>query len=112
MKRIGFLSGSSTHADRLRTIRATWQQHGVAIDPHTADGLHVGLRHREPGVPLVCLETALPAKFEATMAEALGRPPARPSGFDGLEARPQRCIRIGNDADALRRLILDHPARG
>ena len=110
--RFGFLSGSSTHADRLRTIRAIWQQHGVAIDPHTADGLHVGQRLREPGVPLVCLETALPAKFEATMAEALGRPPARPAGFEGLEARPQRCIRLGNDAEALRRLMLDHGGRG
>jgi threonine synthase len=110
--RFGFLSGTSTHADRLRTIRAAWQQHGLEIDPHTADGLYVGLRHREPGVPLVCLETALPAKFEATMAEALGRPPARPAGFDGLEARPQRCISVGNDAEALRRLMLEHVARG
>jgi threonine synthase len=111
-ERFGFVSGASTHADRLRTIRGVWQRHGVEIDPHTADGVHVGLRHREPGVPLVCLETALPAKFEATMLEALGRPPARPAAFDGLESRPQRFMRIGNDAEALRRLISGGAARG
>jgi len=110
--RFGFASGASTHADRLRTIRTVWQRHGLEIDPHTADGVHVGLRHQEPGVPLVCLETALPAKFEATMVEALGRLPARPAGFDGLESLPQRFTRLANDAKALRRLMLDHPARG
>ena len=110
--RFGFVSGASTHADRLQTIRALWRRHGIEIDPHTADGVHVGLQHREPGVPLVCLETALPVKFEATMVEALGRPPMRPAGFDGLESLPQRFTRIANDAEALRRLMLDHTARG
>lgn len=28
----GFVSGKSTHADRLRTIRDTWERYGVMID--------------------------------------------------------------------------------
>ena len=60
------------------------------IDPHTADGVKVGLEHREAGVPLFCLETALPAKFAATIREALGRDPVMPPGFEGLESSPQR----------------------
>ena len=54
----------------------------IVIDPHTADGLKVGLQHREPGVPLICIETALPAKFAATISEALGRSPERPAGLE------------------------------
>ncbi|MFM2121258.1 MAG: hypothetical protein RL722_2726, partial [Pseudomonadota bacterium] len=37
----GFRSGRSTHADRLATIRATWQGQGQLIDTHTADGVKV-----------------------------------------------------------------------
>jgi len=86
----GFVSGSSTHADRLATIRRVWKDYGVMIDPHTADGLKVGLEHREQGVPLVCMETAQPAKFAETIREALGREPVRPAGFENLEKLPQR----------------------
>jgi len=96
----GFVSGSSTHADRLATIRRVWKDHGVMIDPHTADGVKVGLERREKGVPLVCMETAQPAKFAETIREAIGRDPARPAGFENLEKLPQRVEVM--DADAAR----------
>jgi len=94
----GFVSGRSTHADRLATIRAIHRDCGRIIDPHTADGVKVGLAHREPGVPLVCLETALPVKFAGTIREALGVEPPRPAAFDGIERLPQRFELL--DADA------------
>jgi len=62
----------------------------VVIDPHTADGLKAGLEHCEAGVPLVCLETALPAKFEETIREALELNPERPAGYQNIESLPQR----------------------
>jgi threonine synthase len=86
----GFVSGRSTHADRLATIRRVWAEAGVEIDPHTADGVKVAQAHREPGVPMVCLETALPIKFEETIREALRRKPGCPEKFRDLESRPQR----------------------
>jgi len=86
----GFVSGSSTHEDRLATIRRVWKNYGVMIDPHTADGIKVGLEHREQDVPLVCMQTAQPAKFAETIREALGREPQRPAGFENLEKLPQR----------------------
>ena len=106
--REGFVSGRSTHADRLETIRRVEKRYSVVIDPHTADGVKVGLEHREPGVPLICLETALPAKFAETIREALGREPARPPGFEDLERRPQRCETIEVDLEALKRYIAAH----
>lgn len=100
-----FASGRSTHADRVDTIRAVYKKYGVMIDPHTADGVTTGLRYREPGVPLVCLETARPVKFAETIREALGREPERPAEFAGLEALPQRVQVIAADVELLKRLI-------
>ena len=63
---------------------------------------------RDPGVPLVCIETALPAKFAATIREALGREPARPPAYAGLEARPQRCHVLPADAARVKAFIAEH----
>jgi threonine synthase len=86
----GFVSGRSTHADRIATIRDVHARYAVVVDPHTADGIKVGREHRDPTVPLICIETALPVKFAATITEALGREPDRPAAYAGLEAQPQR----------------------
>lgn len=101
----GFVSGRSTHADRLATIREAERRWGILIDPHTADGVKIGLEHREPGVPLICLETALPVKFAETIREATGEDPPRPAGFEGLEAKPQRFEVIEADAEVVKRYI-------
>jgi len=106
----GFVSGRSTHADRVATIRAIHARFGVTVDPHTADGIKVGLELRDPEVPLVCLETALPAKFAETIEEALGHAPARPSGFEDLETLPQRYEVIEPDAEIVKRFIAAHAA--
>ena len=104
----GFLSGSSTHQDRLATIREIYRRHGVIVDTHTADGIKVGLSHREIGVPLVCLETALPVKFSETIVEALGFEPPRPAGFSELEKLPQRFEIMDADVDAVKNYIAKH----
>ena len=105
MPGFGFYSGRSSHADRIHTIREVWRKYHTEIDTHTADGIKVGLAHREPGVPLICLETALPAKFEVSMEEALGRKPVRPSQYVGIEALPQRFEVMEVDAGAVKRYI-------
>ncbi len=101
----GFVAGRSTHADRISAIQNIFKKYETTIDPHTADGVRVGLQYREPGVPLICLETALPVKFAETIREALGRDPERPAEFAGLEARPQRFEVIPPDADFVKNLI-------
>jgi threonine synthase len=104
----GFASGSSSHADRLRTIRMAWEAYGTMIDTHTADGLKVGLEHRETGIPMICLETALPAKFEDAIREALGRRPERPAGLENLESLPRRVETMDPDAEAIKAFIARH----
>jgi len=106
--RPGFVSGKSTHADRIATIKAVQAKYGITIDPHTADGVTVGLRHRDPGAPLICLETALPAKFAETIREALGFDPTRPRSMERLEELPQRFEVIDPDAAAVKKYIAAH----
>ncbi|HET6803045.1 MAG TPA: threonine synthase, partial [Casimicrobiaceae bacterium] len=108
----GFVSGHSTHADRIATLRAMYAAFGVVIDPHTADGVHVGRALRTPGVSLVCLETALPVKFAGTLREALGFEPPRPSAYADLEARPQRCTVLPPDVSRVEAFIAAHAADG
>ena len=104
--RFGFQSGVSSHEKRMQTIRQTWETYGVMIDTHTADGLKVALELREPGVPMLVLETALPAKFEDSIREALGRDPVRPAGMETLEALPQRFDIMAADAQLIKQFIV------
>jgi threonine synthase len=105
LSKFGFASGKSSHQDRLKTIREVWEEYGVMIDTHTADGLKVGLEQRRPSLPLICLETALPAKFAETIQEALGRQPERPAALEGIEDLPQRCEVMEADVVRLKAFI-------
>jgi threonine synthase len=104
----GFVSGSSTHADRIATIAETHRRFGTVIDTHTADGLKVAREHLEPGVPMIVLETALPAKFAVTIVEAIGIEPPRPVALRGLEDLPRRFVTMKADAGAVQRFIAEH----
>ena len=107
--RYGFESGKSTHADRLATIRDTYQRHGVIIDTHTADGVKVAREHRgDRSVPMIVLETALPIKFAETIQEALGRTPDRPPKFLGIEALPKRVQVMPADVQQVKAYIERH----
>jgi len=108
LAQFGFVSGKSTHADRLATIRRAYEQYGVMVDTHTADGLKVALELRSAEMPMVVLETALPAKFEETIVEALGRVPERPAGLDGIESLPQRVEVMDVSVDAVKRFVAQH----
>jgi threonine synthase len=102
----GFVSGSSSHADRLATIRDVWEKYGTMIDTHTADAVKVAREHFDPTTPMVVLETAQPVKFAETIQEALGRDPSRPKELEGIEQLPQRVEVMGPDAAAVKDFIV------
>jgi threonine synthase len=104
----GFVSGQSSHADRLRTIKETYEQYGRMIDPHTADGLKVAREYLEPGVPMVVLETALPVKFAAIIKEATGKDSPRPAALEGIEQLPQRVKVLNTSVDEVKQFIVDN----
>jgi threonine synthase len=107
-QRYGFVSGKSTHADRVATIRDTYERFKVVIDTHTADGLKVAREHLQTGMPMIVLETALPIKFAATIVEALGREPERPACFVGIEDLPKRMTVLPADVQAVKEFIAGH----
>jgi threonine synthase len=108
--RYGFISGKSTHADRLATIKATDKDFAVVIDTHTADGVKVAREHWSGKLPMIVLETALPIKFAETIVEALGREPDRPAKFEGIEALPKRVVVMPADTAMVQRYVTEHCA--
>ena len=103
-ERYGFVSGTSSHADRVRTIREVSDTYGVVIDPHTADGVVVA-RGLVGAEPMIVLETALPVKFASTIVEAIGVEPHRPARFDGLEGLPRRVTVLTGGVEQLKGII-------
>ena len=104
----GFVSGKSLHQDRLATIRDVHARYGVTVDTHTADGIKVAREYIKPGIPMIVLETALPAKFNETIQEALGRDAERPAGFENIESLPQRFVVMPADAAGIKQYVTVH----
>ena len=105
LPKFGFVSGKSSHADRLATIRATHARYGVMVDTHTADGIKVGLEYRTDERPMLVLETAQPAKFEETIIEALSCVPERPAALAGIEQLAQRVEVMDVDVETVKRYV-------
>lgn len=104
--RYGFESGRSTHADRLQTIKTVYEQYGVMIDTHTADGVKVALAQAPSEAhPMIVLETALPIKFAATIEEALGFAPPLTPEQEAMMQLPKRVHVMGTDVPALQEYI-------
>jgi threonine synthase len=101
----GMYSGTSTHADRVATIKSVYEHSGIVIDPHTADGVKIAREHALPGVPMLVLETAKPEKFPEIVSEAIGEAAALPEHLADLLRLPQRVTEMPNDASKLRAFI-------
>ena len=102
----GFVSGSSSHVDRLATIRDVWERYGLMIDTHTADGVKVARDYRVDDTPMIVLETAQAVKFAETIRDSIGRDPVRPAELDGLESLPQRVEVVDAATDQIKRIIV------
>lgn len=104
----GFVGGTSTHQDRLATIKSVYDKTGTLIDPHTADGVKVAAQYVETGIPMLVLETALPAKFAEVIQEAVGIDVPVPTHLRDLADRPQRVTELACDAELVRDYITKH----
>lgn len=104
----GFVAGASSHEDRINTIKSTYDTTGVLIDPHTADAVKVARQFVQPGIPMLVLETALPAKFSETIEEALGQAAPSPLALADLESLPQRVEVMDCSEHAIRDYIESH----
>lgn len=104
----GFVAGTSSHADRLNTIKQVYQDTKVIVDPHTADGIKVAQEHLDESIPMLVLETALPAKFDEIIKEAIGIEPEIPSNLGDLHSLEQKVINYDCDAQLVKNYIIQN----
>lgn len=104
----GFLSATSSHADRVATIAECYKELNVLMDPHTADGVKAAREWADTvETPIICLETALPVKFADTITEALGSEPEVPERFREIMNADRHVVDLPNDAEQVKQYILD-----
>ena len=101
----GFVSGKSTHQNRLDCIKQVYVESGKMIDPHTADGLNVARTLVQPHQPMIVLETALPIKFAETIYQAIGQLPDVPEKFKDLAGKQLKFKVFPFDAHAVKDFI-------
>ena len=87
-------------------MQRIYKSNQLVIDPHTADGIYVGERFIEDDVPMICLETALPTKFESTVREALGFVPERRDSLKNIEDKERRVYEMNGSLSDLKNYII------
>jgi len=105
-----FGSGRCDEDATRAAIRRTWDATGEMLCPHTAVGVHVANAQRVPGVPMITLATAHPAKFPDAVEAASGIHPPLPARMADLYDRPERITRVANDLGAIETLIKERIA--
>ena len=95
----GVPAGRSRHRAEIRRLHAAC---GYLADPHTAIGIAAARAHPAgPGVPMVAMATAHPAKFPDAMERATGHRPALPPRMADLFERPERFTVMPADLGAI-----------
>jgi threonine synthase len=102
-----YVSGRVSEEDTLAMIRTIRDETGEILCPHSAVGVAVARQHLEPGVPMVTLATAHPAKFPDAVERAVGIRPGLPPHMANLFDLPERVTRVENDVEALKSLIFE-----
>ncbi|MFV0292793.1 MAG: threonine synthase [Paracoccus sp. (in: a-proteobacteria)] len=102
-----FVSGRTSEAETLDMIRTIRTETGKILCPHSAVGVKVAREHLRPGIPMITLATAHPAKFPDAVERAVGIRPGLPPHMENLFDKPERVTRVENDVEALKALILE-----
>jgi len=100
-----FAAGWADDDEALTVIKSVYEERGVLLDPHTAVGWSVAMRHERRGVPMVVLATADPVKFADAVRTATGVEPPLPAEFAQLPTTPERVYSLPNDFEALVSLL-------
>ena len=109
-----FTSARIDGDDMALAMRWAHDRAGQVIDPHTAIGLAAARgASLDPGVPVVTLATAHPAKFPDAVERATGIRPSLPARLGGLMDRQERYDTLPATAEAIKAFVLKHgtPAR-
>jgi threonine synthase len=87
-----FVAGRGDTEITLATISRYFNDYGYLLDPHTAVGVSVAEKFLCDGIPTICLATAHPAKFAATIEKALRPGLAVHPTLEALKSLPARKV--------------------
>ncbi|HEY5873812.1 MAG TPA: threonine synthase [Ilumatobacteraceae bacterium] len=107
-----FRAASFDDDETLATIAAVYGESGMLLDPHSAVALTAGRAHRRPGLPMVTLATAHPAKFPDAVERATGIRPPLPAHLADLFDRPERTSMLPNDLAAVEAFVISVASTG
>lgn len=109
MKRVRSLFSSQCVSDEqtCQQIASTWRECEYLLDPHSAIGVKAALDSGvPPGIPVITLATAHPAKFpEAVRSAGLDQAVVLPTHLSDLFERDERLAVLPNDLAAVQAFI-------
>ncbi|MBZ8133442.1 threonine synthase [Afifella sp. IM 167] len=103
-----FASGRSDEEENAATIRRVHEETGLLLDPHSAIGVAVAERNLKPGVPMITLATAHPAKFPDAVQAASGIRPALPESLQDMMRKKERYEVLPAELGAVEDAIRSH----
>ena len=90
-------------------IRATYEDSGYLLDPHTAIGLAAAREcSNNKSTPRITLATAHPAKFPDAVTKATDEHPELPAHLSDLHDREERFDVLRNDLTQVQHFIRKH----
>ncbi len=103
-----FRTASASDAVTLDVVSKIYQDSGYLVDPHTAVGVYAGRLLRTKGIPLLCLSTAHPAKFEDAIERAAPEAAPGHAHLDALRDLPMRKQQMEMNESAVKDFIRQH----
>ena len=101
-------AASADDAATLTTIARVHKESGIVVDPHTAVGLSAAAKLRsELKGPVVALATAHPAKFSASVSQAIGKSAELPLHLSDLLSRKERYTVLPNALAEVKTFVLE-----
>ena len=99
-----FAAHKTNDAETLATIKRTYANSEVLLDPHSATAV-AATQALSPHGPTISLATAHPAKFPEAVRQATGEHPALPPHLADLFERSEKITPLANDITALKDYI-------
>ncbi len=102
-----FASYAVTSQEARQVISQVYEKYGCFICPHTACAVGAAAK-AAADLPVLCLATAHPAKFPEVVKESTGKAAPVPEQLQGLDRKKERLTVMDNDAEQVKKYIIDH----
>lgn len=104
---------SITDKRTIRVIQDVYRRTGKILEPHGAVAYAAArkITYKDDinyNMPIVCLETAHPAKFPDVVKKAIGINPELPESMKNLENKEENFIELDNDYNKFKEILLKH----